>query len=334
MSILVTGGAGYIGSHTVRELFRTRDDIVVYDNLTKGHRAAVKGFPFAKGDLHDTAAIAATIDKYNVTGVIHFAAFIEVGESMSNPHKYYHNNVGGTLNLLAVMQAKGVKNFIFSSTAAVYGEPDQIPVTEEASLQPTSVYGRTKLMIERMLTDLARSNELRYIALRYFNVAGADADGDIGEDHDPETHIIPLIIKTLLGRRDRFQIFGTDYPTEDGTCVRDYIHVTDLAQAHVLAMNWLEQGGESRVYNLGNGSGFSNRQIIEMVERITGSRLEVTEAGRRPGDPALLIASSQKITRELGWTPRFHTLETIIETAWRWHRGHPDGYRRNLGRVD
>ena len=262
MSILITGGAGYIGSHTLRELATTRNDIVVYDNLSKGHRQAIEGFRLVKGDLHDSETLSKTIDDFGVSAVIHFAAFIEVGESMTDPQKYYRNNVGGTLNLLSVIKQKSVGSFIFSSSAAVYGEPETVPIVEQAALNPTSAYGRTKLIIEQILADYTRAYGLRYVALRYFNVAGADSDGDIGEHHTPETHLIPLIIKSLLGQRDKFRLFGSDYPTEDGTCIRDYVHVTDLARAHTTALQWLEDGGDSKIYNLGNGSGFSNRQII------------------------------------------------------------------------
>jgi UDP-glucose 4-epimerase len=328
MSVLVIGGAGYIGSHTVRELVRSGRQTVVFDNLSKGHRDAVPDATPVSGDLHDTESLKQTIKKNSVDAVIHFAAFIEVGESMTDPQKYYRNNVIGTLNLLKVMRETGVGRIIFSSSAAVYGEPETIPITEEAALKPTSVYGRTKMIIELALADYAMAYGLLYAALRYFNVAGADPSGDIGEDHDPETHLIPLIIKTLLGERARFSLFGTDYPTRDGTCIRDYIHVTDLARAHILALDWLEQGGQSRVYNLGNGNGFSNREIIQAVERVTGRKLNFAEEARRPGDPAVLVASSRKIMEELGWKPEFDSLDTIIETAWRWHTSHPTGYNR------
>ncbi len=328
MSVLVVGGAGYIGSHTVKELVRAGREPIVYDDLRKGHRDAIGDVTFVTGDLHDSQALKEAIVEYGVDGVIHFAAFIEVGESMRDPQKYYRNNVTGALNLLSVMRETGVERLIFSSSAAVYGEPEQIPVPEDAALQPTSVYGRTKMIVELALADYAMAYGLHYAALRYFNVAGADASGDIGEDHDPETHLIPLIIKTLMGQRAKFSLFGTDYPTHDGTCVRDYVHVTDLARAHVLALQWLEKNDQSRVYNLGNGNGFSNREIIETVERITGKKLNMVEESRRPGDPATLVAGSQKIKNDLGWKPEYDSLDTIIETAWRWHTAYPTGYNR------
>jgi len=328
MSVLVVGGAGYIGSHTVKELVRAGRELIVYDDLRKGHREAIGDVAFVAGDLHDSQTLKEAILEYGVDGVIHFAAFIEVGESMTDPQKYYRNNVTGALNLLGVMRETGVKRLIFSSSAAVYGEPEQIPILEDAALRPTSVYGRTKMIVELALGDYAMAYGLRYVALRYFNVAGADASGDIGEDHDPETHLIPLIIKTLMGQRAKFSLFGTDYPTRDGTCIRDYVHVTDLARAHVLALEWLEQNDQSGVYNLGNGNGFSNREIIETVERITGKKLNMVEESRRPGDPAALVAGCQKIKDELGWMPESDSLDTIIETAWRWHTAHPTGYNR------
>jgi UDP-glucose 4-epimerase len=264
--------------------------------------------------------------QHDVQGAVHFAAYIEVGQSMKDPQSYYRNNVVGTLNLLDAMRQAGVQRIIFSSSAAVYGEPKEVPILEEAPINPTNVYGRTKAIMEGVLSDYERAYGLCYIALRYFNVAGADPEGDIGEDHDPETHIIPLIMKTILGQRPSFSLFGTDYPTKDGTCIRDYIHVTDLANAHVLALQWLEEKEESRVYNLGNGNGFSNREIIDTVERVAGKKLKLFEEGRREGDPAALVASSAKAMRELGWKPRFANLETIIETAWQWHKSHPTGF--------
>jgi UDP-glucose 4-epimerase len=328
MSVLVVGGAGYIGSHTTKELLRAGIEPVVYDDLRKGHREAIGDVPFVNGDLHDSQALKEAILEYRVDGVIHFAAFIEVGESMRDPQKYYRNNVIGALNLLSAMRDTGVERIIFSSSAAVYGEPEQIPIFEGSELQPTSVYGRTKMIIELALADYALAYGLHYAALRYFNVAGADPTGDIGEDHDPETHLIPLIIKTLMGQRSKFSLFGTDYPTRDGTCVRDYVHVTDLARAHILALQWLEQNDQSRIYNLGNGNGFSNREIIKTVERVTGKKLKMVEESRRPGDPATLVAGSQRIKDELGWKPEYDSLDTIIETAWRWHTSHPTGYSR------
>jgi UDP-glucose 4-epimerase len=326
MSILITGGAGYIGSHAVRELIRHKKEIVVYDNLSKGHREAVKGVPLVEGALGDTDKLSEAIKKYGITGVMHFAASIEVSESMKDPQAYYTNNVCGALSLLKAMLESNVKKIIFSSTAAVYGEPEKIPIKEDTPLKPTNVYGRTKLVIEHILSDYAAAYGLKYISLRYFNVAGADEKGDIGEDHNPETHLIPLVLKTILGQRESLSIFGTDYPTEDGTCVRDYIHVTDLAQAHILALNRLDAGGEPEIYNLGNGKGFSVLEIIKTAEKVTGKTVNAVKADRRPGDPARLVASSEKIKKELGWEPRFYNLERIIESAWNWHKNHLEGY--------
>lgn len=326
MAILITGGAGYIGSHTARELKDQGRDIVIYDNLSRGHRQAVEGMPLVVGDLMDTDILAKTIEEYNVDSVIHFAAESQVGESMADPQKYYINNVSGTLNLLKVMKEKNVNKIVFSSTAATYGEPERIPIDEESSKNPTSVYGRTKLMMEQILEDYDMAYGLKYVALRYFNAAGAHISGEIGEDHEPETHLIPIIMQVLLGKREAISIFGTDYPTPDGTCIRDYIHVTDLAQAHILALDALYDGMESRIYNLGNGNGFSVKEVIDTVEKVTGKKVPRVEEGRRPGDPAVLIASSQKIIKELGWKPRYNTLEKIIETAWNWHKNHPNGF--------
>ncbi len=326
MSVMVTGGAGYLGSHMVRQLIEAETEVVAYDNLSKGHREAVRKAPLIEGDIRNSSRLAGAIEKYAVKSVIHFAASSLVQESMEDPQKYYLNNVGGTLNLLKVLLEKGVNQIIFSSTAAVYGEPEKVPIKEDAALDPINVYGRSKLMIEQILADYSRAFGLRYVSLRYFNVAGAHPSGEIGEDHSPETHIIPLIMKTLLGQRENFTLFGTDYPTEDGTCVRDYIHVMDLCDAHLLALSWLAKGGESRVYNLGNGKGFSNRQLIKTAGQVTGKKLNLIEGIRRPGDPAVLVASSDRISRELGWKPRFPSLEAIMDSAWHWHRSHPKGY--------
>ncbi|MFU0800464.1 MAG: UDP-glucose 4-epimerase GalE [Xylanivirga thermophila] len=326
MAILVTGGAGYIGSHTVKELKDRGREVVVYDNLSRGHRDAVGEVPLIVADLMDSKVLAKTIEDYNIDSVVHFAAESQVGESMQNPQKYYLNNVSGTLNLLKVMLDKDVKNIVFSSTAATYGEPEEVPITENCPKNPTNVYGRTKLMIEHILSDYDRAYGLKYVALRYFNAAGAHISGEIGEDHAPETHLIPIIMEVLLGKRDKLSIFGTDYATEDGTCIRDYIHVTDLAQAHILALDWLKSGNPSRAYNLGNGNGFSVKQVVDTVERVTGREIPVEYAKRRAGDPAVLIASSQKVRDELKWQPQFDDLDTIISTAWKWHSNHPNGY--------
>jgi len=326
MSILVTGGAGYIGSHTVKELVARGKEVVVYDNLSKGHREAVQDCPLVVGDLFDAPKLEQTIQENGVDSMIHFAADSLVGESMSSPAKYYRNNVAGTLSLLETAMQTGVKYIVFSSTAATYGEPEEVPIKEDAAKNPTSVYGKTKLVIEGMLSDFDRAYGLKYTALRYFNAAGAHESGSIGEDHTPETHLIPIIMQVLLGRREKLTIFGTDYPTPDGTCIRDYIHVTDLADAHILALEALQQGAPSTVYNLGNGNGFSVREVIDTVEKVTGKKVAWEEGERRPGDPAVLIASSEKIIRELGWNPRFNKLEDIVASAWKWHESHPDGF--------
>ncbi|MEW6698254.1 MAG: UDP-glucose 4-epimerase GalE [Bacillota bacterium] len=326
MTILVTGGAGYIGSHTVRQLEQAGHRVVVYDNLVKGHRNSVKNSLFIKGDIFDSDLLADSIKRYAITSVVHFAAYSVVGESMEKPREYYHNNVGGTLNLLDVMLAGGVNKMVFSSTAAVYGEPEKTPITEDMLKNPTSVYGRTKVMMEEAMADYARAYGFKCIALRYFNACGADIGGDIGEDHRPETHLVPLVLQACLGITDGIKIFGDDYPTEDGTCIRDYIHITDLAQAHVLALEALYQGYGSEVYNLGNGSGFSVKEIIEAAEAVTGITIPKQVVARRPGDPAVLVASSEKIRSDLGWQPQYSDIKSIIKTAWRWHKANPAGF--------
>lgn len=298
MNVLVTGGAGYIGSHVVEELVANGYTPIVYDNFSTGHVDAVsEKVQLIEGDIHDFNFLKHILGEYEIDGVLHFAASSQVGESMVNPGKYYYNNVAGTLGLLDAMREAGVDQLVFSSTAAVYGEPEKVPITEDMPLKPTNVYGRTKLMIEKMMEDYSKAYGLRYVALRYFNAAGASLLGNIGEDHRPETHLIPLIIQAALGQRDSVSIFGTDYPTPDGTCLRDYIHVKDLASAHVLAMNHLQEGGTSRVYNLGTENGFSVREIIETVKKVTGRSFAVKEEARRAGDPAKLIASSEKSRR-------------------------------------
>jgi len=324
--VLVTGGAGYIGSHIVRLLEKTGENVIVYDNLVTGHQAAVKNSTFVNGDIFDSELLAATIKKYDITSVIHFAAYSLVGVSMVKPQEYYHNNVVGTLNLLDVMLANGVKQLVFSSTAAVYGEPENSPITEDMPQNPTNVYGRTKLIMENAMADYSRSYGLKYIALRYFNACGADDAGDIGEDHSPETHLIPLVLKACMGKTPGLKIFGDDYPTHDGTCVRDYIHVNDLAQAHLLALKALASGHESAVYNLGNGNGFSVKEIIEAAEAVTGLTAPKEMALRRAGDPAALVASSVKIRQDLGWQPEYTDINKLIATAWRWHQDNPNGF--------
>lgn len=328
MNILVTGGAGYIGSHTVRYLKKHGANVVVYDNLIKGHREAVKDSTFVKGDIFDSELLKDTFKKYNIDAVVHFAAYSLVGESMQKPDMYYHNNVCGTLNLLETMMQSNVKKLVFSSTAAVYGEPKTVPITEDAEKNPTNVYGRTKLVMEGAMSDYSKALGLKYVALRYFNACGADESGEIGEDHNPESHLIPIILQVCTGKRDCIKIFGDDYPTEDGTCVRDYVHVTDLAQAHALALNYLLEGGESDFFNLGNGNGFSVKQIIDAAERATGMKIKREIAGRRAGDPATLIASSNKIKNKLKWNPEYTDIDRIIKTAWIWHKNHPNGYAK------
>lgn len=328
MNILVTGGAGYIGSHTVRLLEQTGCQVVVYDNLVKGHQDAVKKSVFIEGDIFDSDLLEDTIKRYSISSVIHFAAYSLVGESMDKPRDYYRNNVLGTLNLLDVMLANGVNKLVFSSTAAVYGDPEKTPITEGMPKAPTSVYGRTKLVMENAMADYSRAYGLKYIALRYFNACGADAKGDIGEDHRPETHLVPLILQACLGKTDGIKIFGDDYPTHDGTCIRDYIHVTDLAQAHILALRALYDGHNSNAYNLGNGSGFSVKEVIAAAETVTGATIPKQVVARRPGDPAVLVASSTNISRDLDWHPRVTNIKDIIATAWRWHKTNPDGYAK------
>ena len=327
MNVLVTGGAGYIGSHVVESLVQSGYTPIVYDNFSTGHAGSVPdSVQLIEGDIHDFSFLKHVLGEYEIDAVLHFAASSQVGESMVDPGKYYYNNVGGTLGLIDAMRECGVENMVFSSTAAVYGEPSQVPITEDFPLQPTNVYGRTKLMIERMLSDYSRAYGLRYVALRYFNAAGASLLGNIGEDHRPETHLIPLTIQAALGQREAISIFGTDYPTPDGTCLRDYIHVKDLASAHLLALDHLANGGDSRVYNLGTENRFSVREIIAAVRKVTGRSFTVKEEKRRAGDPARLIASSARIMKELHWQPRHSTIEEIVSSAWRWHSGHPHGY--------
>lgn len=327
MKVLVTGGAGYIGSHAVKALVQAGHEVVVFDNLSTGHRAAVKKIPFVLGDLTRMDDLQSALTEGPFDAVMHFAAKSLVGESMQNPAFYYANNVAGGIALLETARQAGAKCVIFSSTAAVYGEPIETPITEAHPLRPTSVYGRTKLMFEQILHDYSDVYGLRFAALRYFNAAGADPSGEIGEDHDPETHLIPILLQVALGQREAVTIYGVDYPTPDGTCIRDYIHVTDLARAHVLALEALSAGAPSGVYNLGNGSGFSVREVIATVERVVGSGIPVKEGARRAGDPAVLVAGAEKALSELGWKPEYPSLDAIVSSAWQWHRRHPGGYR-------
>ncbi|MCI5747451.1 UDP-glucose 4-epimerase GalE [Eubacterium pyruvativorans] len=327
MSVLVLGGAGYIGSHTVYELIDKGEDVVVADDLLTGFREAVHPkAKFYRGDIRDRAFIDSVFDREDIDGVIHFAAFSQVGESMTRPLKYYNNNLCGTETLLESMVAHGVDKIVFSSTAATYGEPERIPILETDRTAPTNTYGETKLSMEKMFHWTGQAHNLRYVSLRYFNACGAHPNGQIGEAHDPETHLIPLILQVPLGQRDHIAIFGTDYDTPDGTCVRDYIHVSDLAQAHIRALRYLREGGKSDIFNLGNGVGFSVRVVIETARKVTGHPIPATEEARRAGDPSTLIASSAKAKEILGWDPQFDDLETIISTAWKWHQSHPNGY--------
>lgn len=327
MAILVTGGVGYVGSHTVHALAACGCDLVVVDNLSTGFRAAVpEEVRFYQGDIRDRAFLDSVFAAEPVEGVIHFAASSQVGESMAHPLRYYDNNLGGTRILLESMLAHGVKTIVFSSSAAVYGEPETVPIRETDPTNPTNCYGETKLAIERMMHWAGGAYGLRYVALRYFNACGARAGGGIGEAHNPETHLIPLILQVANGRRPQIAVFGTDYPTPDGTCVRDYVHVDDLARAHRLAFEYLLRGGESQCINLGSGSGFSVRQMVDAVRRITGHAVPVVEQPRRAGDPAVLVASIEKAEAVLGWQPQCSDLERVIASAWAWHRTHPDGY--------
>ena len=327
MAILVLGGAGYIGSHTVYELIDAGRDVVVADNLLTGFRAAVHPKArFYQLDIRDRSALDELFTKEKIEGVIHFAASSQVGESMSDPLKYYDNNLHGTMVLLQAMVAHGVDKIVFSSTAATYGEPERVPILETDRTDPTNCYGETKLAMEHMMRWVSRAHGLKYVALRYFNACGAHSSGAIGEAHNPETHLIPLILQVPNGQREKISIFGDDYATKDGTCIRDYIHVSDLAQAHILALDHLLQGGESDVFNLGNGVGFTVKEVIDVARAVTGHPIPAETCPRRAGDPAQLIASSQKAVDQLGWKPKYNDLNTIIASAWKWHSAHPRGY--------
>ncbi len=329
MSILVLGGAGYIGSHTVYELIDGGMDVVIVDNLETGYAEAVHPkAKFYKGDIRSRSFIDSVFEQENIEAVIHFAANSLVGESMVNPLKYYDNNLCGTKVLLESMVAHGIDKIVFSSTAATYGEPESIPILESDSNKPTNTYGETKLAMEKMFYWTSKAHGLRYVSLRYFNACGAHMSGEIGEAHNPETHLIPLILKVPNNQRENITIFGDDYDTKDGTCVRDYIHVTDLAQAHILAVKYLMNGGESNIFNLGNGVGFTVKEVIEVARKVTGHPIPAVMAERRAGDPAKLIASSAKAIDILGWKPQYADLETIIASAWKWHSTHPNGYKK------
>jgi UDP-glucose-4-epimerase GalE len=319
-SILVTGGAGYIGAHACKALAKAGYEPVAYDNLVYGHKEAVRWGPFVEGDIGDRAKVAETIRRHGIGAVMHFAAFAYVGESVEQPEKYFQNNVVNTLSMLEAMRATEVKQIVFSSTCATYGLPEQMPIREDTPQRPVNPYGETKLMIERALYWYGVAHGLRSVALRYFNAAGADPDGEIGEDHSPETHLIPLILDAAAGRRAHIGVFGSDYPTPDGSAVRDYIHVQDLADAHVRALDYLGNGGESRAFNLGTGHGHSVRETIEAARRVTGRPIPSKDSPRRPGDPPVLVADAALAKEKLGWVPALGSLEHIIGTAWAWHQ--------------
>lgn len=327
MAILVCGGAGYIGSHAVKALLEAKREVIVLDNMQTGHIEAVpENVKLALGDLRDIEFLTKVFKENKIEGVIHFAADSLVGESMTNPAKYFENNVVGSMNLLDTMRKNNVKNIVFSSTAATYGEPKNIPILETDETVPTNPYGESKLMVEKLLKWYDYAYGIKYTALRYFNVAGAYPTGEIGEDHNPETHLIPIILQVALGKREKIGIYGDDYPTEDGTCIRDYVHVMDLVDAHILALDRLKNGGESTVYNLGNGEGFSVKQVIDVARKVTKHPIPAEVSSRRAGDPAKLVASSEKAMEELNWKPKYSSLDSIIETAWKWHEENPEGY--------
>ena len=327
MAILVLGGAGYIGSHTALELVKAGNEVVIADNLVTGYRKAIpEGAKFYEGDLRDSDFLDNLFHQEKIDAVIHFAAYSLVGESVTNPLKYYDNNLCGTKVLLEAMVKNNVDKIVFSSTAATYGELENIPILETDRTCPTNPYGETKLAMEKMFKWTAEAHGLRYVSLRYFNACGADESGEIGEAHTPESHLIPLILQVPNGKRETISIYGTDYDNPDGTCIRDYIHVTDLAQAHILAVQYLNNGGESDIFNLGNGVGYSVREVIETARKVTGHPIPATETSRRAGDPARLVASSEKAKSVLGWKPVHDSLEEIIASAWNWHKNHPNGY--------
>lgn len=326
MNVLVCGGAGYIGSHTVKELRAVGHNPLIFDNLEAGHKDAISNVKLIVGDLSDYQLLKETLIKEKIDAVIHFAGYLAVGESVKIPEKYYTNNVTNTLNLLTCMKECNVNKIVFSSSAAVYGTPKKIPITEEDELNPINPYGETKLIIEKMLKYFEDAYDLKFVALRYFNASGADPSGEIGEDHNPETHLIPIVINSIINNKS-FKIFGIDYSTKDGTCVRDYIHVTDLAQAHLLALEYLEKNNKSNIFNVGSGNGFSNKEILATTEEIIGKKGMVEYSERREGDPPVLLADSSKIKKELGWNPKYSDIRTIISTAYNWHKNHPNGYK-------
>lgn len=327
MTILVLGGAGYIGSHGVDQLIEKGYQVVVVDNLQTGHKEAIhKDARFYQGDIRDKAFLQGIFKNEKIDGVLHFAANSLVGESMEQPLMYFNNNVYGTQVVLEVMEEFDVKKIVFSSSAATYGEAKVMPIAESAPTNPTNPYGETKLMMEKMLKWCDEAYQMNYVALRYFNVAGAKINGQIGEDHTPETHLIPLVLQTALGQRAQLSIFGNDYDTPDGTCIRDYVHVQDLIAAHILALEYLEAGNSSNIFNLGSSTGFSVQEIVEAARKITGKEIPTKVEARRAGDPSTLVAASQKAQEMLGWKPEYTTMETIIESAWNWHVNHPTGY--------
>lgn len=328
MSILLTGGAGYIGSHAVRYFLNQNEEVIVVDNLQSGHKSlnSIDIEHFYQIDLRDKEELDRVFKTHNIEAVIHFAANSLVGESMEKPYEYFHNNVYGMMCLLGVMKENNVKKIVFSSTAATYGEPKNIPISEENETNPTNTYGETKLAMEKMMKWFDQGYDIKYVSLRYFNAAGAHESGNIGEDHDPETHLIPLTLQVPLGQREKIYMFGDDYPTADGTCVRDYIHVMDLASAHFLALEYLRKDNQSEIFNLGNGNGYSVKEVIDAARKVTNHPIPAEVKARRAGDPAILIASSEKAKRILGWKPQFDSLEKIITDAWNWHKNNPDGY--------
>jgi UDP-glucose 4-epimerase len=330
MTVLITGGAGYIGSHTVRWFLDNNEDVVVVDNLQSGFKKAVEKVKLYNIDIRDREELDRVFKNHKIEAVIHFAANSLVGESMEKPYEYYHNNVYGMMVLLDVMKQNNVDKIVFSSTAATYGEPKNIPILEEDETNPSNTYGETKLAMEKMMKWFDQAYGIKYVSLRYFNASGAHEGGFIGEAHNPETHLIPLILQVPLGKRDKIFIFGDDYATEDGTCIRDYIHVMDLSYAHHLALQYLRSGSKSDIFNLGNGNGYSVKEVIETAKRVTGHLIPAEVRDRRPGDPAVLIASSSKAKDILGWKPQYHSLEKIIEDAWNWHSKNPQGFEGDV----
>jgi len=325
MRVLVCGGAGYIGSNMVPILIAAGHELIVFDNLSKGHRAAVQKAEFVQGDLADYELLLNTLKKHKIEAVMHFAASIEVGESVRIPLKYYRNNLSNTQTLLSAMEATGVQKFVFSSTAAVYGIPKQVPITESAPTNPINPYGETKLAVERMCHYQSQAGKLRYATLRYFNACGAGDNCQLGEDHQPETHLIPLTIQAAMGKRPQVEIYGTDYPTPDGTCIRDYIHIEDLCRAHLLALDKLETNAEL-IYNLGNSKSYSVKEVIDTVKKVSGKDFKIVAADRRPGDAPVLVSDAAKAETELGWKTEFTELEKMVATAWKWHNRYPNGY--------